>query len=62
VRARALLDQRAAIERIFAALTGFGGGLTTLPPWVRRIGRVTRWVTAKIAIYHARLRVRKLAK
>lgn len=58
---RVLLNQRDAIERIFAALTCFGGGLTTLPPWVRRIDRVTRWVSAKIAVYHARLRVRKLA-
>jgi hypothetical protein len=58
---RALLDLRDQIERIFAALTCFGGGLTTLPPWVRRLDRVARWVTAKIAIYHARLRLRKLA-
>ena len=39
----------------------FGGGLTTLPPWVRRLDRVTRWVTAKIAIYHPRLRCRRVA-
>lgn len=51
----AILRHRDQIERIFSALTGFGGGLTTLPPWVRRIGRVRAWVTAKIAIYHARL-------
>lgn len=50
-----LLRRRDQIERIFSALTGFGGGLTTLPPWVRRIDRVRGWVTAKIAIYHARL-------
>lgn len=50
-----LLRRRDQIERIFSALTGFGGGLTTLPPWVRRIDRVGNWVTAKIAIYHARL-------
>lgn len=56
---RAVLDLRDQIERIFSALTCFGGGLTTLPPWVRRLDRVTRWVSAKIAIYHARLRVRK---
>jgi len=59
---RALLDLRAQIERIFAALTCFGGGLTTLPPWVRRLDRVARWVSAKIAIYHARLRCRRMAK
>jgi hypothetical protein len=58
---RAILDQRDQVERIFAALTCFGGGLTTLPPWVRRLDRVTRWVTAKIAIYHARLRCRSVA-
>lgn len=58
---RTLLDRRDAIERVFSALCCFGGGLTTLPPWVRRIGRVTRWVSAKIAIYHARLKVRRAA-
>lgn len=58
---RVLLKQRDTIERVFAALTGFGGGLTTLPSWVRRARRVNHWVTAKIAVYHARLRVRKLA-
>jgi IS5 family transposase len=57
---RDLLDARDEIERIFAALTCFGGGLTTLPPWVRHLDRVTRWVTAKIAIYHARLRTRPM--
>ncbi|MCG8509944.1 MAG: transposase [Rhodospirillales bacterium] len=58
---RALLALRARIERVFAALTCFGGGLTTLPSWVRRDRRVNHWVAAKIAVYHARLRVRKLA-
>lgn len=53
---RALLAPRTQVERIFSALSCFGGGLTTLPPWVRRIDRVTGWVTAKILIYHARLR------
>ncbi len=58
---RALLDRRDCIERFFSALCCFGGGLTTLPAWVRRLDRVTRWVSAKIAIYHARLRVREAA-
>lgn len=58
---RTLLHGRDEIERIFSALTCFGGGLTSLPPWVRHLDRVNRWVSAKIAIYHARLRVRKLA-
>lgn len=56
---RTLLNRRDAIERVFSALCCFGGGLTTLPAWVRGLGRVTRWVSAKIAIYNARLRVRK---
>lgn len=58
---RVMLEARDEIERIFAALTSFGGGLSPLPAWVRRLDRVTRWVTAKIAIYHARLRLRKQA-
>ena len=58
---RAVLDLRDEVERIFSALTCCGGGLMALPPWVRRLDRVTRWVTAKIAVYHARLRIRKLA-
>jgi hypothetical protein len=51
--------ERAAIERIFSALTSFAGGLGPLPNWVRRLDRVTRWVTAKLTIYHARLLLRR---
>ncbi len=58
---QALYRKRGQIERIFSALTCFAGGLAPLPSWVRRIDRVTRWVTVKIAIYHARLRLRMLA-
>ena len=47
--------QRGGVERVFAHLTSFAGGLGPLPSWVRRLKRVERWVTAKIAIYHARL-------
>ncbi|MEM1423927.1 MAG: transposase [Planctomycetota bacterium] len=54
---RKLYAQRSAVERVFSALTTFGGGLSPLPAWVRRIGRVRRWVTAKIAIYNARVEV-----
>lgn len=49
---------RSGIERIFSALTCFGGGLGPLPAWVRRLSRVTSWVTAKIAIYNARVLLR----
>ncbi len=52
----ALMVLRVSVERTFSALTCFGGGLTTLPPWARGLHRVTSWVTAKIAIYNARLR------
>jgi hypothetical protein len=53
--------ERAQIERIFSTIAGFGGGLGPLPSWVRRLERVTRWVTAKLTIYHARLMVRRLS-
>jgi Transposase DDE domain len=48
--ARQLLHERDAVERTFGNLTNWGGGLTVLPPWVRRLRRVTRWVQAKIAL------------
>jgi hypothetical protein len=54
------LHLRDGIERCFAHLTSFGGGLGPLPSWVRRLRRVRLWVDAKIAIYHARLTARCL--
>jgi hypothetical protein len=50
-----LLTGRGAIERRFGNLTSFGGGLSGLPAWVRRLGRVTRWVWAKLVINAARI-------
>jgi hypothetical protein len=49
------LEVRDGVERVFARLGNFGGGLGPLPAWARRLPRVRRWVDAKIAIYHARL-------
>jgi IS5 family transposase len=54
-----LMGLRGGIERAFSAMSTFGGGLAHLPPWVRRQARVDRWVTAKLAIYHARLILRQ---
>jgi hypothetical protein len=55
------MKTRDEVERVFGALTSFGGGLAPLPAWVRRLTRVRRWVAAKIIIYHARLFLRKVA-
>ena len=55
---KTVLKARYQIERIFSALTSFGGGLSPLPSWVRRLPRVQRWVAAKLVLYHARLLVR----
>jgi hypothetical protein len=55
VMAEAAMGLRATIERLFAHLTGFGGGLGPLPAWARTLRRVRLWVDAKLAIYHARL-------
>ena len=54
-------DRRTDVERDFAGLTCFGGGLTTLPPWVRRIWRVRAWVMAKLLINAARIRLNRKA-
>jgi hypothetical protein len=49
---------RVHAEGILGNLCGYGGGLTGLPPFVRRLHRVRRWVGGKIILYHARLRAR----
>jgi DDE family transposase len=56
---RDLYKQRSGIERDFSQLTCFGGGLTGLPPWVRRIWRVRNWVMAKLLINAARIRLNR---
>lgn len=47
---RALIDARDQIERVFAQLTNWGGGLNGLPAWVRTYPRVHRWVQAKFVL------------
>ena len=45
---------RRQIERDFGNLVSFGGGLASLPAWVRRFPRVCNWVHAKLLINAAR--------
>jgi DDE family transposase len=54
-----LYARRTDIEREFSALACPGGGLAALPPWVRRIWRVRAWVTAKLLINAARIRLNR---
>jgi hypothetical protein len=56
---RAVYAARVAIERDFGHLTSFGGGLSGLPSWVRRSGRVGMWVEAKLIINGVRTLVNK---
>ena len=51
--------QRPGVERIFAHLSAFGGGLAPLPPWVRTLPRVRRWIGTKLILYHARMQLRR---
>ena len=55
---RFVLKARGAVERSFGTLVCTGGGLSSLPAWARTLGRVTRWVGAKIILHNARLKVR----
>jgi Transposase DDE domain len=48
--AEQLLHDPADIERRFAHVSNWGGGLTCLPPWVRTHRRVHRWVQAKLVL------------
>lgn len=50
-----LYRYRSSIERKFGNMGSFGGGLAPLPNWVRRLGRVTRWVWCKLMINAARI-------
>ena len=45
-----LLKDRNAVERWFGWTVSYGGGLTTLPPWVRTYPRVSRGVSAKLVL------------
>lgn len=54
-----LLHERKRIERAFANLGNAGDGFKGLPPWVRGLEKVRRWVTVKIIFYHARLIARR---
>ena len=54
-----LYDRRTDIERDFSGLVCPAGGLTTLPPWVRRIWRVRARVIAKLLINAARIRLNR---
>lgn len=53
---------RGEIERQFSQLVSFGGGLASLPCWVRRIWRVRNWVWAKLLINAARIRTKGLTR
>lgn len=53
---RNLFNCRRDIERQFGGLVSFGGGLQSLPPWVRTLRRVRLFVHAKLVINAARLR------
>lgn len=59
---RRMLRDRGQGERDFGNLVSFGGGLNDLPPWVRRHGRVRRWVWAKLLINAARIRIKHRRK
>ncbi len=48
--AERLLQDRAEIERHFGNLVNWGGGLSSLPAWVRTHRRVRRWVQAKLVL------------
>lgn len=55
---RGLYHQRGKVERLLGNLSSFGGGLSPLPAWVRRIARVRLWVEGKL-LFNA-LRIRRL--
>jgi len=55
---RQLFAERIFVERYFASLTSYGGGLTHLPPWVRTHRRVRQWVQAKMILHALKQRIK----
>lgn len=51
---KGIYGYRRQVERDFGNCTNFGGGLTCLPPWVRRSTRVRNWTCAKLLVNAAR--------
>jgi len=58
--ARYVLKERNNVEGTLSVLA-VALGLDHLPPWVRTLPRVRRWVGGKIILYHARLAVHNRA-
>lgn len=52
---KALYRQRNTIERRFAWLTSFVGGLGPLPFWTRRFNRVRSWLQSKLLLNAVRI-------
>jgi hypothetical protein len=57
-----LYRERASIERASGNAGSFGGGLGPPPNWVRRRGRVERWVWCKLAVNACRITYRRQQK
>lgn len=57
-----LYRKRDQVERVFGNLVCIPGLLGPLPAFVRGLKRVTRWVTTKINLYHARLEAKWASK
>jgi len=51
-----LYKRRREIERQFGGMVSFGGGLQSLPAWVRTLPRVRLFIHAKLIINAARIR------
>jgi len=49
------------VERPLAWMGNVGFGIKGLPNWVRRLRRVTHWISGKIMLYHAYLLTKQLA-
>lgn len=52
---RRLMRRRTAIERTYSLLKSGLFGLWSLPPWVRRLSNVQRWIQLKTILYHCYL-------
>ena len=56
---RCVRRRRSEIERLYSVLKSSLFGLSALPPWVRGLASVERWLHLKILLYHAHLLIER---
>lgn len=53
---------RPEVDRMYSVIKSHRFGLYALPPWVRHLPAVRRWVDLKLVLYHAYLTLKRRSR